>query len=135
MRVHLLLCFVALTAVRPADAQAVADSTLQPFAFLVGQWEGPGWYLAPTGEHVAFVQTETVQPMSGGQVLVIEGRGRSAEPPGETIFRAFGVLSPDAATGAVYFDAYTDGRHIRTEATPTPGGFAWGFEAGGRQMR
>lgn len=122
----------------PAAAQTAVDSTLQPFAFLVGEWEGPAWRLTPSGTRDHFHQTEVVRPAAGGRVLVIEGTGREVDAdgtPGAVVFEAFAVISYDPATRQHYVDAFSDGRHIRTEVTPTDGGLEWGFEAGGRRVR
>jgi hypothetical protein len=120
-----------------AQSQEVA-AEMQPFEFLVGQWEGPAWYMAPNGERVDVIQTEDVFPAAGGHVLVVQGTGylRQADgTPGEVAFEAFGVLSYDPATRTHYVDAFRDGQHIRTEATPIESGFDWGFEAQGRRVR
>jgi hypothetical protein len=129
------LAALLLGLVPPAAAQAEVDSTLRPFAFLVGRWEGPAWAMTPQGERDALHQTEVVRPLASGRLLLIEGTGREGGPDGEVVFQAVAVLSYDAETGRVYVDAFNDGRHVRTEAVPQAGGFDWGFEAGGRRVR
>jgi hypothetical protein len=139
MRTALLALLLALSAA-PAAAQTAPDSTLRPFAFLVGQWQGPAWYMDRSGARVPILQTEVVRPAAGGRVLVIDGEGRAVDAagnPGAVVFSAFAVLSYDPATGRHHIDAFTDGRHVRTEAVPAAEGqgFEWGFESGGRRVR
>lgn len=119
-----------------AHAQDVHES-MRPYEFLVGQWEGPAWYMRHDGQRVDVIQTEDVYTGAGGHVLVIQGAGflRQADGTGgEAAFNAFGVLSYDPATETHYVDAFNDGRHIRTEVRKTDDGFEWGFEAGGRTV-
>jgi hypothetical protein len=134
---RLLPLALAVLAALPASAQEV-DSTLQPFAFLLGSWEGPAWRMTPSGTRDALHQTEVVRPGAGGHVLVVEGTGRSVDAsgtPGAVVYEALGVISYDPATERHYVDAFTDGRHVRTEVTPTADGLEWGFDAGGRRVR
>jgi hypothetical protein len=136
MRVALAALAALAFALAPAAAaQPAVDAPFQPFAFLVGRWEGPAWYTTPQGERRDVHQTETVRPLAGGRLLLIEGEGRDGGPAGEVVYQAVGLLSYDAAAGLVYIDAFNDGRHVRTEAVPQDGGFDWGFEAGGRRVR
>jgi hypothetical protein len=130
------IMLVLALAAPAAQAQDVA-APMQPFEFLVGQWEGPAWYMRPDGQRVDVIQTEDVYTAAGGHVIVVQGAGfpRQADGTGgEAAFNAFGVLSYDPATGTHYVDAFNDGRHIRTEARLTDDGFEWGFEAGGRTV-
>lgn len=136
----LLACVVmpALAAAQHAPAAAV-DATLQPFAHLVGEWEGPAWYLGRDGARVPLRQHESVQPLLDGHLLLVQGTGRAVDDAGaagEVVFQAVGVISYDAEAGLHYFDAYHDGGHIRTPITPTEGGgFTWAIEAGARPVR
>jgi len=135
MRLPLLLALSLLA--MPSIAQELHES-MQPYEYLVGQWEGPAWYLTPTGQRVDVVQTEDVYAGAGGHIIVVQGTGylRQADgTPGEAAFNAFGVMSHDAAAGGHFVDAFNEGRHIRTAVTPTDGGFEWAFEAGGRRVR
>ncbi|HLA64338.1 MAG TPA: hypothetical protein VK610_07905 [Rhodothermales bacterium] len=136
----LLACALmpALAAAQHAPVTAV-DATLQPFAHLVGEWEGPAWYLGRDGARVPLRQHESVQPLLGGHLLLVQGTGRAVDADGgagEVVFQAVGVISYDAEAGRHYFDAYHDGSHLRTELTPTEGGgFTWSIEAGARPIR
>ena len=116
-------------------AQADVAEPLQPFAFLVGDWAGSAWYASPGGERNQVYQTEHVQVKLGGQVLLVEGTGRADSPDGEIVFEALGILSYDAQTHQYHLDAWNDGRYVRADVTPVEGGFDWGFDAGGRQIR
>ncbi|NNF58606.1 MAG: hypothetical protein HKN04_10220 [Rhodothermaceae bacterium] len=133
MRSLLLLTLLILPLL--AYAQPEMDETLEPFAFLVGQWAGPAWHMTPSGERQSIYQTEHVQPMLSGTILLIEGTGREDGPEGGIVFQALGILSYDEAMDQYYLDAFRDGRHIRAEVDPVEGGFDWGFEVEGRQIR
>ena len=117
-----------------AQAQPDVDETLEPFAFMIGQWAGPAWALTPSGERQSLHQTERVRPMLDGTILLIEGTGREEGPDGAIVFQALGILSYDAAADQHYLDAFRDGQHVRAEVTPVDGGFDWGMDAGGRAI-
>jgi hypothetical protein len=135
-----LVCIAALlvltSAVRAQDVDV--HETLRPLSYLVGQWEGPAWYMTPDGNRVDVIQTEDVFAGAGGHVLVVQGTGYLRQEdgsPGAAQFNALGVISFDPESGRHYVDAFNEGRHIRTEVVPTEDGFEWGFEAGGRTVR
>ena len=131
---RLLSLFAALLLAPSALAQnGNASDPMAPFSFLVGTWEGGAWYMMPGGERHAVRQTEHVQSLLGGQVLLVQGTGR--DETGAVVFEALGVLSQDAQTGQYYLDAWNDGRYVRADVTPVDGGYDWGFEAGGRTIR
>ncbi len=130
------LALALLMTVPVAHAQEVHES-MQPYAFLVGQWEGPAWYMRPDGQRVDVMQTEDVYSAARGHVIVVQGAGylqQADGSAGDEAFSAFGVLSYDPATSTHFVDAFNEGRHIRTEARKTDDGFEWGFEAGGRTV-
>lgn len=135
MRLALLLILVAA----PLTAMAQVDPILEPFAVLLGQWEGEAWYMTENGERVSLHQTEVVEPRLSGRLLTVEGTGRAldaAGQPGPVVFNAFGLFSYDIATDTVYLDAFTaDGRHIRTEPVVTDTGYEWHIDADGRLVR
>jgi hypothetical protein len=112
--------------------------TMRPLDYLVGQWEGPAWYVGRDGARVDVLQTEDVYAAAGGHVIVVQGTGYALDAdgaPGEATYNAFGVVSRDPETGGYLIDAFNEGRHIRTDLVPTEDGFEWGFEAGGRSVR
>ena len=121
----------------PAFAQDL-NPALAPYAGLLGDWVGTAETLTPSGP-MTVAQTETVRTELQGNLIVVEGRGRSLGPDGEPSdevgFNAFGIFSVDAATGTVYFDAFTmEGRHVRVAPTPVEGGFDWSMRPGGRTV-
>jgi hypothetical protein len=130
-----LVPLLLLLAMSSAQAQPEVDETLAPFAFMVGQWAGPAWLMTPDGERQPLHQTERVQPMLGGTILLIEGTGREGGPEGAIVFQAVGILSYDADADQYYLDAFRDGRHVRAEMTSVAHGAEWGFDVGGRQIR
>jgi hypothetical protein len=131
--------FLALLVAAPAGAQEDdLRDTMRPLEYLVGQWEGPAWYVGRDGARVEVLQTEDVYSAAGGHVIVVQGTGYALDAegaPGEAIYNAFGVVSNDPETGGYFIDAYNEGRHIRTDLELTEDGFEWGFEAGGRRVR
>lgn len=117
------------------DAQAELNESMEPFSFLIGTWGGPAWHTSPAGERQDLYQTERVQPMGGGRVILIEGIGRDGGPDGEVVFNAVGILSYDAEADQYHIDAFNEGRHVRADVALVEGGFDWGFAVGGRQFR
>lgn len=130
-RLLLALVFAPLL----VQAQTELDESLQPFAFMVGTWAGPAWHMTTAGERQDLYQTEHVQPLGGGRILLIEGTGREGGPEGEIVFQAVGIISYDAMTNQYHIDAFNDGRHIRADLTPVENGFNWGFDVGERELR
>ncbi len=116
-------------------AQNTLHESMEPFSFLVGTWAGPAWHATPGGERQDLYQTENVQPMGNGRVILVEGIGREGGPDGEVVFSAVGILSYDAETDQYHIDAFNDGRHVRADVTLVEGGFDWGFDVSGRQIR
>lgn len=129
-----LLALSALLLAAPVASESVHPA-LEPFARLVGQWEGPAEARSAQGV-LAMHQTEDVRVALGGNLILIEGLGRRLDAdgaPGETAFNAHGVFSVEAETGTVYLDAFTaEGRHTRVVPVATEDGFEWSItpEAG-----
>ena len=123
----LLLSLGLMLAAPIASAQDLHPS-LEPFAMMIGQWEGTAEARTPQGL-MTMQQTENVRVELGGNLIVVEGMGRQLDAegePGEVVFNAYGILSVDAETGAVYLDAFTkENRHKRVQPTVTEDGFEW----------
>ena len=48
---------------------------MRKLSFLVGQWEGTGYFEYAPGQRRIFTETEDVQMKLGGLILVFEGSG------------------------------------------------------------
>lgn len=112
----------------PIASSQDLNPALEPFAMMVGQWEGRAEARTPQGVQV-MRQTEDVRVELGGNLMVVEGMGRRLDAdgePGEIAFNAYGILSVDAQSGTVYLDAFTmEGRHTRVAPVVTDDGFEW----------
>ncbi|MEO0557610.1 MAG: hypothetical protein AAF170_05430 [Bacteroidota bacterium] len=125
---RILLLSLGLLLAWPAASAQELHPSLEPFAMMIGQWEGRAEARMPQGAMV-MQQTEDVRVELGGNLIVIEGMGRQLDAdgePGEVVFNAYGILSVDAQTGTAYLDAFTmEGRHTRVAPVVTEDGFEW----------
>ncbi len=128
----LVVIALAITSTRAQNVELI--EALQPFAFMVGDWEGPAWHMDRTGQRQEIFQTEKVEVMGGGNVIVVQGTGYEGGPEGDRVFEAVGVISYDPDTGSYHLDAYNGGRHVRANIELVDGGFDWSFERAGRQF-
>ena len=133
MRLATLLALLLLSPAALAQ-EASGDAlhpALAPLTGLLGDWEGRARAMTPAGPK-EMIQTERVRAELGGAILVVEGTGREIGEdgePGAVVFNAFGIFSVDAATGTVYFDAFTqEGRHVRVQPELLADGFDWGMQ-------
>lgn len=69
---------MALVALCFAGAGQAQESPMRPFDLWVGSWKGSGWAMSATGQRTEFTLVETVQPKVGGTVLLLDGRGTTA---------------------------------------------------------
>lgn len=115
-----------------SDSKPTADP-LGPLRAFVGTWRGEGWMEYTPGARRTSMVTETVQPKAGGEVLVVEGLGRSRDSAtgGETtVHNAFAVIWYDAATKRIMFHAFkAGGINHHTELELIPGGMRWALPA------
>jgi len=107
---------------------AVQREAMKKLDFLVGKWSGDALVRRDGGEPIKLNQAEEVQFKMDGLVMAIEGAGRNSN--GETVFQALATISYDDAASTYRFRAYNDGRHLDTELSVVPNGFAWSFPAG-----
>ena len=98
--------------------------------FLVGQWKGEGWIDFGQGQR-RFTETESVQSKLAGQVLLIEGLGKTVvdgKETGTTVHNAIALVSYDEKAKTFRFQAHqAAGRSVDTEARVTDGALEWGF--------
>jgi hypothetical protein len=132
------LCFssVSLTAQesRPAGdpraaMQGEATRAMAPFAWLVGEWEGPATIHMDNGGTMMLVQHETVTSAAFGTALLIRGRGRMTINGAErVVFEAAGILGYDVPSKKLSFaSASGSGQMQMFGVTAQGNGFTWGF--------
>jgi hypothetical protein len=140
-RVLCALTFLAFSAVsltaqesRPtgdprAAMQAEATRAMAPFAWLVGEWEGPATIHMDNGGTMSLVQRETVMSAAFGTALLIQGRGRMTINGTErVVFEAAGVFGYDVPSKKFSFASASGSGQMQTfGATAQGDGFTWGF--------
>jgi hypothetical protein len=129
----LSLCFLW----SPAFSQN-NDSTqlteMTKLSFLVGQWEGTGYFEYAPGQRRTFTETEDVQMKLGGLMLVFEGTGQSKAANGETItvHDALALARYDEQSHTFRWQAYRADRGalstVESEAQVTNQTLEWGFQ-------
>jgi len=127
---------IAVVSIIPAPvlAQATVDPTpaieaVTQAAFLEGNWAGEGWIQMGQGPKEEFTQTETVESMLGGAVMLIEGVGHSkGEDSTKKVHHALALISFDPVRDELVFSSYVAGRP-RLDLVPevAPNTFKWGF--------
>ncbi len=98
--------FAQKAAQQPVDA-------LEKLAFLLGDWEGSGWIMGPSGQKETFHQTERVWSELAGEVIMVEGKGMSlseehSDP--KVIHHALAMISFNRQTEHYDFRSYAVGR-------------------------
>ncbi len=84
---------------KPGDAERAA---LAKVGFLVGEWEGEGWFLADSGERTKFWVYESYRYRGEKDLLDMEGRFGGLGPDGSKLAEesyALGILYFDRASG------------------------------------
>jgi hypothetical protein len=140
-----VLVAVSVLAAASAHAQPAASDpvarreAMQRLAFIVGEWSGDARMTLGPGRTENFRQTERVRFALGGQVLVIDGIGRTLKEGsvGDTAFQAFGVLDWRPDRGYQLRSMTHEGREGTFAVTPLAEGqgFVWGFEVPGGRTR
>jgi hypothetical protein len=105
---------------------------MHKLSFLAGHWSGPITIFRGPGEPLHLTQTEDVEYKLDGLVLLVEGKGTSAD--GKVQFSALATITYDDATHSYRFRAYHDGRYLDTELSVPAKGFSWSFAAGPAQI-
>jgi hypothetical protein len=127
--VFVLLFSLTLVAQQPASSSVDAQrEAMKKLSFLSGHWSGPVTIIRGTGEPLHLTQTEDVEYKLDGLVLLIEGRGTSAD--GKVLFSALATIAYDDASRSYRFRAYHDGHYLDTELSVLDHGFSWGFTSG-----
>ena len=117
-----------------AQAPTPAESQLEPFAFLVGQWEGDGWSRMGPGPKETVHVVESVGWKLGGSILLIEGKGTTVDPEtGEeqVAHEALAIIGHDATQG-YHMRAYRSGSgYVDPNVSAEDGTIVWGFDVPG----
>ncbi len=108
---------------------AEATRAMAPFAWLVGEWEGPATIHMDNGGTMALVQHETVTSAAFGTALLIQGRGRmTANGADRLVWDAAGLFGYDVPSKKFSFtSASGSGQMQMFGATAQGDGFLWGF--------
>jgi hypothetical protein len=101
---------------------------MRRLSFLSGRWSGPATVFVGPGKTLSLTQTERVQYKLDGLVLLIEGKGTSAD--GKVLFSALATVAYDEAAHGYRLRAYNDGHYLDTDLSVTSSGFSWGFTSG-----
>jgi len=98
-------------------------------SFMVGTWEGTGYYQQGRSERSTFDIHETIEPKLGGLVYLVEGLGTHK---GDPVHNALALISWDITEGTYVFESHTfDGRTARASGTVEGSTFTWGFDVPG----
>lgn len=112
----------------PDPAQVAA---MEKLSHWVGEWRGSGWAATGPEQRHEFEIVERVQPKIQGSVLLVEGRGTTRGPGGETLVshEALAVLSWDPDTSRYGWRTYDLRGNVRdAEFTVTEDGAQWDFQ-------
>ncbi len=108
MRNTVVLLFALFTA-----TLASANDEMRKLDFLAGEWKGNAWFQMGPGKPQQILQTERVQSKLGGQVLVVEGLGRTKladGTAGDIVHDALGVISWNAEKKTYRFATWVAGK-------------------------
>lgn len=104
---RVLLMFALAVPVFAADEMKKLD-------FLVGEWKGEAWYqMGPNAKREYALQHEKVTPRAGGNVLLVEGIGRTKKEDGtagEIVHDALAFLRWDDVAKKYRFSTAVAGR-------------------------
>jgi len=129
----IILSGICFRANGQADAEILKNQKLgymNNLSFMMGTWEGTGWYQMGQDERDVFNIHETITEKLDGLLLLIEGHGTSN---GQTVHKAFAVISWDPDNEQYKFESHTyDGRSVNANATLKGKVFTWYFDVPGR---
>lgn len=102
---------------------------MQKLKHWVGEWEGTGWQMQPSGQQVEFNVSESVQSKLNGMILMVEGKGMS-EGSDELGHDAMGMIYYNLDNKRYEFHSATmQGMTTLAEAKiDSDGNLIWGFE-------
>jgi len=124
-----LTLLLMVQAPQPAESKPSERDPLGPVRPLVGEWRGEGWVEFMPGNRRVSSVTETVWSKAGGDVLVVEGLGKAADPASGkeiTVHEAFAVIWYDAPSRRIMFHAFkAGGISHQTALEVLPEGIRW----------
>ena len=116
------------------DNESTQLTEMRKLSFLVGQWEGTGYFEYAPGQRRAFTERENVQMRLGGLMLVFEGSGQSKGANGEaiTVHSALAIARYDDQSHTFRWQAYRADRGslstVETEAEVADQTLEWGYQ-------
>ena len=107
----------------------LGKTQMEKLSHWVGEWEGSGWQMQPSGQRIEFDVKESVQAKLNGLVLIVEGKGTS-DNSNELGHDAMGMIYYNLDNKRYEFHSATmQGMTILAEAKIDDNGdFIWGFE-------
>jgi hypothetical protein len=136
MRGLQVLIAAMLAAPLPVMAQTAPtlSERMAPFARLVGEWRGTGWFMLPQGGRTSVQSRELVTVRLSGNALLVEGRHSAANQPERIVHDALGMIVWDARQNAYRIRTQlATGQGGEFAIEPRPNGFVWGMDTpGGR---
>lgn len=98
---------------------------MNSLSFMLGTWEGTGYYQQGRSERSNFDIHETIESKLDGLVYLVEGLGTS---DGSPVHEAMALISWDIEKSEYVFESHTlDGRSARSSGTLKDSTFTWGF--------
>jgi hypothetical protein len=120
---HIAACLGALAIASSASAQAAPNpQATAALAMFDGFWSGPARMTGRDGRVTEFEQMERIGPMLGGEIRVMEGKGRTAD--GRAMFNAFTVFSA-TSDGAIEMRSHIPGNETSRTIELKPNGYVW----------
>jgi len=130
--VALVLLFASSSFAQTQAPTSEGREAMKKLNFLVGRWKGEGWVQFGPGQRQMVNAIESVQPRLGGEVLLIEGLGKTkteGNQPEVTGHDAIAFLYYDAKAKIFKFQAHrAGGLAVDCEAKVTDRSFEWGFQ-------
>ncbi|WP_298021723.1 hypothetical protein [uncultured Parasphingopyxis sp.] len=121
-----LLIAAADSAVEQRGELSAPQDHMVPFAWMVGEWQGEGWMLAPNGERLSFESQEIVSSRLSGAALLVEGRHHEPGHSDRVVHDAMAMITWDAGANEYRFrTALANGRGGNFLLQPTNEGFNW----------
>ena len=123
----------------PPGAPRAAADEMKALSWLAGEWEGEAWIIGPGGQKSTVQQRERVEWKTGGEVLLIQGRGVMRDPQsGEErlVHDTLATLAWDPGSGRHVMWTYrAGGGPGKPEVTVDGSTVVWGFPVGGSHIR
>lgn len=105
-----------------AQARAPDPHVTEALAMFDGVWVGRARMTGRDGKVMEFEQMERIGPMLGGEIRVMEGKGRA--PDGKTLFNAFTVFAA-AKDGGIEMRSHVWGDQSARRIELKPNGYVW----------